>query len=96
MRRACDLAGCGAGGPGLDGTVFVFVVLVPVILAPLSVVGQLVMRILDGAFLGAELLTQADGAGRAGLNTLATGDALLGVGLCGVCGSGKVGGIEKL
>ena len=54
------------------------------------------MRILDGAFLGAELLAEADGAGRAGLNTLAAGDALLGVGLCGVCGSGKVGGIEKL
>ena len=96
VSRACDLAGCGAGGPGLDRAVFVFVVLVPVILAPLGLVGKLVMRILDGAFLGAELLAEADGAGRAGLNTLAAGDALLGVGLCGVCGSGKVGGIEKL
>ena len=85
VSRACDLAGCGAGGPGLDRAVFVFVIFVPVILAPLGLVGKLVMRILDGAFLGAELLAEADGAGRAGLNTLAAGDALLGVGLCGVC-----------
>ena len=40
VSRACDLAGCGAGGPGLDRAVFVFVIFVPVILAPLRVVGS--------------------------------------------------------
>ena len=51
VSRACNLAGCGAGGPGLDRSVFVFVIFVPVILAPLGLVGKLVMRILDGPSL---------------------------------------------
>ena len=96
MSRACDLAGCGAGGPSLDRAVLVFVILVPVILAPLGVVGQLVAWILDGTFLGAELLTEADGACRAGLDTFAACDTLFGIGLCGVGGSGKIRGIEQL
>ncbi len=96
VRRAGDLAGCGAGGPGLDRAVLVFVILVPVIFAPLGVVGQLMAGILDGAFLGAELLTEADCACRAGLNALAACDALFGVGLCGVSGCGKIRRVEQL
>ena len=96
MRRAGGLAGRRAGRPGLDAAVLVAVILVPVILAPLGVVRQLVVRILDGAFLRAELLTQADSAGRAGLDALAAGNALLGVTLSHISGGGQIRRIEQL
>ena len=96
MRRAGGLAGRRAGRPGLDAAVLVAVILVPVILAPLGVVRQLVVRILDGAFLGAELLAEADSAGRAGLDALAAGHALLGVALGHVGGGGQVRRVEQL
>ena len=96
MRRAGGFAGCRAGRPGLDAAVLVAVILIPVILAPLGVVRQLVARILDGAFLGAELLTEADSAGRAGLDALAAGHALLGVALGHVSRGGQVRRVEQL
>ena len=96
VRRAGGLAGRRAGRPGLDAAVLVAVILVPVILAPLGVVRQLVVRILDGAFLGAELLTQADSAGRAGLDALAAGNALLRVTLSHISGGGQIRRIEQL
>ena len=96
VSRAGRLTGGGAGGPGLDAAVFVSVVLVPVILAPAGVIRQLMAGILDGAFLGAELLTQADSAGRAGLHALAAGHALLPVALGYVGGGRQVGGVEQL
>ena len=96
VSGAGDLAGRGAGRPGLDGAVLVSVILVPVILAPLGVIGQLVARVLDGAFLGAELLAEAYRTGGTCLNALAAGDALFGIGLGGVGGSGEVRGVEEL
>ena len=66
------------------------------ILAPLGIIRQLVVRILDGAFLGAELLTEADSASRAGLDALAAGHALLGVALGHVSGGGQVRRVEQL
>ena len=96
VRRAGHLAGGGAGGPGLNAAVFVSVVLVPVIFAPAGVIGQLVAGILDGAVLGAQLLAQADSAGRAGLHALAAGHALLPIALCHIGGGGQVGRVEQL
>ena len=96
VRRAGGLAGRRASRPGLDAAVLVAVILVPVILAPLGIVRQLVVRILDGAFLGAELLAEADSAGRAGLDALAAGHALLGVALGHVSGGGQVRRVEQL
>ena len=96
VRRAGGLAGRRAGRPRLDAAVFIAVILVPVILAPLGVVRQLVVRILDGAFLGAELLAEADSAGRAGLDALAAGHALLGVALGHVGGGGQVRRVKQL
>ena len=96
VRRAGGLAGRRAGRPSLDAAVLVAVILVPVILAPLGVVRQLVVRILDGAFLRAELLAEAHSAGRAGLDTLAAGNALLRVALGHVSGGGQVRRVEQL
>ena len=96
VRRAGSLAGRRAGRPGLNAAVLIAVILVPVILAPLGVVRQLMVRILDGAFLGAQLLTEADSAGRAGLDALAAGNALLRVALGNISGSRQVRRIEQL
>lgn len=96
VRRAGGLAGRRAGRPGLDAAVLVAVILIPVILAPLGVVRQLVARILDGAFLGAELLAEADSAGRAGLDALAAGNALVRIALGHVGGGGQVRRVEQL
>ena len=94
--RAGSLAGRRAGRPGLDASVLVAVILVPVILAPLGVVRQLMVRILDGAFLRAELLTEADSTSRAGLYALAAGNALFRVALGHVGGCGQVRRVEQL
>ena len=54
------------------------------------------VRILDGAFLRAELLAETHSAGRAGLDALAAGNALLGVALSHVGGGGQVRRVEQL
>ena len=54
------------------------------------------VRILDGAFLGAELLAETDSAGRAGLDALAAGNTLLRVALSHVGGGGQVRRVEQL
>ena len=60
------------------------------------VVGQFRLRIDDGAFLGAQFLTQTDSACRADLYALTAGDALLGINLGNISRTGHVRGVEEL
>ena len=69
---------------------------VPLVLAPFQAGGQLRLGILHLAGLGAELLAQHGGAGRADLHALAAGHALVLVHMGTVGGSGEVGGVEVL
>ena len=95
MRRAGGLAGCGAGLVALL-LVVVLIVRAPHMLAPVVVVRQRLLRIDHGSGLGAQLLAELGGAGRADLGALAAGDALFGIDMGTVSGGGHVGRVEQL
>ena len=97
----CDVGrtrGLAGGGTALMAVflVGVLVVDVPHMLAPVVIVGQRLLGILDGAVLGAQLLAELGGACRTYLYALAAGDALFLVDMCAVCGGGHIGSIKKL
>ena len=95
VRRAGGLAG---GGAGLVALLLVVVLIVraPHMLAPVVVVRQRLLRIDHGAGLGAQLLAELGGAGRADLGALAAGDALVGIDVGAVSGGGHIGRVEQL
>ena len=95
VRRAGGLAG---GGAGLVALLLVVVLIVraPHVLAPVVVVRQRLLRIRHRAGLGAQLLAELGGAGRADLGALAAGDALLGIDMGAVSGGGHIGRVEQL
>ena len=95
VRRAGGLAG---GGAGLVALLLVVVLIVraPHMLAPVIVVRQRLLRIDHGTGLGAQLLAELGGTGRADLGALAAGDALLGVDMGAVSGGGHVRRVEQL
>ena len=95
MSRACCLAGCGAGLVAVF-LIVLLVVLIPHVRAPVIVVRQGLLGILDRAGLGAKLLAELYCAGGAYLNALAAGDALFGIDMGTVSGCGHIGGIEQL
>ena len=93
----------GAGGLAGSGAALVAVLAVvkdvvgvPLVLAPLEAVGQLLLGILHLAGLGAELLAQLHSASGTYLHALAAGDALVLLHMGAVGGSGEVGGVEVL
>ena len=96
MQRARRLARSRAGGPGLNDAVLVFVIPVPLIFAPVVVVGQFGLRIFDGTLLRAQFLAEADSAGRADFHALAAGDALFRIDFGNVRRTGHIGRIEQL
>ena len=93
--RAGGLAGGGAGLVALD-LVVVLIVRAPHMLAPVIVVRQRLLRVDHGAGLGAQLLAELGGTGRADLGALAAGDALLGIDMGAVSGGGHIGRVEQL
>ena len=95
VRRAGGLA---RGGAGLVALLLVVVLIVraPHVLAPVVVVRQGLLRIRHRAGLGAQLLAELGGAGRADLGALAAGDALFGVNMGAVSGGGHVRRVEQL
>ena len=95
VSGACGLAGCGAGLVAVLSVVG-DIVEVPLVLAPLETVGELLLGIADSTVLGAELLTELCSAGRADLNTLAAGNAVFTVDMGTVSGCGEVGSVEEL
>ena len=95
MRGARGLAGGGAGVIAVYHIV-VAVIGVPLIRTPLGIVRQLVLRVLDVAVLGAELLAELRSTGGADLDALAAGDALFLIDVRDVSAAGHVGSIEEL
>ena len=65
-------------------------------LAPVVVVRQRLLRIDHRSVLGAQLLAELGGTGRADLGAFAAGDALLGIDMGTVSGGGHVGRVEQL
>ena len=68
----------------------------PLVFAPVVVVRQFGLRIFDRTVLRTQFLAEPYGAGRADLDALAAGDALLGVNFGDVCGTGHVRRVEQL
>ena len=95
VRRAGGLAGCGAGLVALL-LVVILIVRAPHMLAPVVVIRQRLLRIDHGAGLGAQLLAELGGTGRADLGALAAGDALFGIDMGAVSGGGHIGRVEQL
>ena len=94
MRRAGRLARRGALVVAVFAVV-VAVVGIPVLLAPLEAVRQLVLRIFHGvSVLVAELLAKAYRARRAVFHALAAGDALCAVNLRRIGAAGKIRRVE--
>ena len=95
MSRAGSLAG---GSAGLMAVLAVvrYIVGIPLILAPFQAGGQLLLRILDLTFFGAELLAELDSTGRADFDALAAGHAVVLVDMGAISGGGEVGGVEIL
>ena len=94
---------CGAGGLARGGTgvvavylVIVAVVGIPLFGTPVGGVGKLLLGILHGAVLGAELLTELRRAGGADLYTLAARHALFLVNMGDISAAGEVGGVIEL
>ena len=95
MSRTRGLAGGGAGFVAVDA-VIIAVVEVKLLGAPVIVIGQLMLGILNGAVLGAELLAELDGARGAVFNTAAAGHAVFGGNSRNICRAGHIGRVEKL
>ena len=92
MRRARDLAGRGAGLVALDAMV-VLVVPVPVLLAPVVVVGERLHGVGNAPVLGRELLAELGRAGRADLDAAPARDAL---GLVDVGNVGRAAQVRRV
>ena len=92
---AGGLTRCRAGGVAVDA-VFVAVVLVPFLRAPLGGVGQLLLGVFDFALRRAEFLTQLDRAGRTVFHAAAAGHAVRLVHFRHIGAARQVGRIEEL
>ena len=95
MRRAGRLARRRTARVAVDA-VAVAVVLVPHVRAPLGGVRQHLLRVLLLSVLGAELLSELHGSGRAVLHASAAGDAFLLVHPRDIGASAHVRGVEEL
>ena len=95
MRRAGRLAWRRTARVAVDA-VAVAVVLVPHVRAPLGGVRQHLLRVLLLSVLGAELLSELHGSGRAVLHASAAGDAFLLVHPRDIGASAHVRGVEEL
>ena len=84
MSRTRGLAGGGAGFVAVDA-VIIAVVEVKLLGTPVIVIGQLMLGILNGAVLGAELLTELYGARGTVFDAAAAGHAVGGVDSRNVC-----------
>ena len=96
MGRTGALAGSGSGFMGLDPVV-VPVIPVPVILAPGFVRGKQRLGILDSLpVFPAQLLSQAESAGRTYFHTSSAGNTFILIDMCCIRAARHIRGIEKL